>query len=287
MSINWQEFKVRCSAINKIMSNSRSNPQLTEKQAERWKELNLKGVLTDPQRKELTELQVKKENSSKIILSDTCIEYLMEEYAFRVFRKKSISKEMDIEYTRKGKMCEDDGIDLLSEVENVYYEKNTERVSNEFLSGEPDIYVGEAIMKAKKITDLKNVWDYPGFLKKINSEPENGYKDQLGGYGDITGAGDLEIAYTLVNTPEIIIGDYKRRLFYQMNVATDENPEYKRACAEMEQSMRFDDIPKHQRVYKIKVDPFTKERKQAIYDRVKVCREWLFIFDEQYQKLNT
>lgn len=287
MTINWQEFKARCSAINKIMSNSRANPTLTENQAKKLAELREKqqknSGLTPNQCTELAELEVKEKNGSKLILSDTCIEYLMEEYAWRVARKKCVSKEMDIEFTQKGKLVEEESITLLSRVDKAFYQKNTERVSNDFLSGEPDIYLGEAILKATKITDTKSVWDYPGFLKKINSPLENGYPDQLGGYGDITGATDLEVAFCLVDMPETIINDYKRRLFYRMNVATDEAPEYKRACAEMENSMRFGKIPIEKRVHKIKVEPFTKERRQAIYDRVKVCRDWLHIFDENYR----
>lgn len=281
MSINWQEFKVRCSAINKIMSNSRSNPQLTEKQAERFKKLEKKQPLTQKQAEEFAELLVKRANSAKVILSDTCIEYLMEEYAWRVHKKKPVSKELDIAYTRKGRLGEEDGIDLLSTVDNVYYEKNTERIYNDFLSGEPDLRA------ENRIRDIKVIWDEPTFLKKMNTGLENGHADQLGGYGDILGITDLGIANCLVNMPEVMINDYKRKLFYQMEVATEEAPEFKAKWAELEDSMRFDDIPKHQRVYKIKVDPFTKERKQAIYDRVKVCREWLFNFDQQYQKLNT
>jgi len=272
------------------MSNSRSNPVLTENQAKELQDLEYKlrtgGPLTEKQRQKLAELQLKRENGKKVILSDTCIAYLMEEYAWRTARKKSVSKEMDIEFTTKGRMCEEDSITLLSRVEKVFYKKNEERVSNDFLSGEPDLFTGETIMTAERITDIKTVWDYPGFLKKIHTPLENGYTDQVGGYGDITGAKDLEVAYCLVNMPETTINDYKRRLFYRMDVATDENPEYKKAVAELEQSMRFDDIPIQKRVYKIPIEPYTKERQQLIYDRVKVCRDWLFTFYEQYQKLN-
>ncbi len=289
MSINWQEFKVRCSAINSIMSNSRANPTLTENQVKKLKELRdkqqAKGFLTTAQETELAELEVKEKNGSKIILSDTCIGYLMEEYAWRMAGKKCISKEMDIEYTQKGKMVEEDSITLLCRVDKALYHKNIVRVSNEFLSGEPDIFLGEEIMKATKITDVKSVWDYPTFLKKLHSQLENGYTDQLGGYGDITGATDLEVAYCLTNMPESIINDYKRRLAYRMNITTDANPDYVRACAEMEESMRFDDIDPVFRVHKVKVEPFSKEKQQKVYDRVKVCREWLSVFDENYRKI--
>lgn len=284
--MEWNKFKVRCSAINKIMANSRSNPVLTEKQAERLKDLESKSSLTANQMMEVGELLTKKANSSKVILSDTCIGYLMEVYAWETGRRIRVSKEMDIEYLQKGRLVEQDSIELLSFVEDILYQKNTERISNDFLSGEPDIFSGEQIMAATKITDIKSIWDHPTFLCKLNTGVANGNTEQLQGYGDITGALDLEVANCLVNMPPIQVSDYKRRLMYKMEVATDENPEFVAAWEVMLRSMIFDNIPANQRVHKIKVEPFTDFERQAVYDRVKVCRDWLCIFDETYRKMN-
>lgn len=269
------------------MSKSMANPCLTEKQALRLVELEAKGIVTGKQQEEMADLLVKRANSSKIVLSDTCIAYLMEVYAWETARKVSVSKDMDIEYIQKGRLVEPESIELLSFVENTVYTKNEQRVSNDFLTGCPDIYVGETIMTATKITDIKSIWDYPTFLCKIHKGLENGYTDQLRGYMDITGARESEVANCLITMPEVIINDYRRRLLYKMNVATDENPEYKAFMAELEQSMNFDDIPPHKRVYKLPVEPFSDFEQQAVYDRVKVCREWLCQFDEYYNNLNS
>lgn len=284
--MDWSNFKVRCSAISKVMANSRSNPVLTEKQAEELVSLQARSVLTEPMKLKLADLLVKKENSSKIILSDTCISYLMEAYSWETTRKVSVSKEMDIEFTQKGKLVEQDSIELLSFVEGIEYRKNEKRVENDFLSGIPDIFIGDDIFKAEKVTDIKSIWDYPGFLCKIHSGAANGNTEQLQGYGDITGARDLEVANCLITMPETIINDYLFRLARKMDCVTTENPEYKLEAAKLENSMRFDDIPKHQRVFKFKIEPFTDFERQALYDRVKVCRDWLCKFDEEYQILN-
>jgi hypothetical protein len=286
MNFNFDTFNVRCSAIAKVLSTSRDNPCLTEKQAIRLTELENKESLTDKMKLELADLLVKKENSTKVVLSDTCIEYLMEEYAWRTARKQSVTKEMDMEYTQKGKEVEEESITLLSRVDFDIYHKNTERVNNDFLSGEPDIFLGEAIMRARKITDIKSCWDYPTFLKKIHKKADNGYDWQVKGYMDITGADEGDIAYCLVCMPESIQNDYRRRLLYKMNVATEENPEYLAALAELENSMTFTDIPIHKRVFKVKIDPMGSFQRQQVYDRVKVCREWLFNFDAMYQQIN-
>lgn len=285
--VNFDDFKCRCSAITKMMANSQSNPILTEKQAVRMKELEDKPTLTENMKLELADLQIKKDNGSKVILSDTCIDYLMEWYSWETTGKIPVDREaMDIQYTRKGKSTENDCISLLSRVDKVIYTKNEKRESNEYLSGIPDIYLGSELMAATKIVDNKSLWDYPGFLKCIHKKPENGYVDQIGGYCDITGATKGEIAKTLVNMPVEIVMDYEYRLLKKMNLVTTESPEFQEEWKKWERSMHFDDIPKELRVYKIPVEPFTPERKQKIYDRVKICRQWLFTFHEQYQKLN-
>ena len=63
--INFDNFKVRCSAISMVLSNSRSNPVLTEKQTERLAQLEATAELkplTDKMQAELSELYVKKAN---------------------------------------------------------------------------------------------------------------------------------------------------------------------------------------------------------------------------------
>ncbi len=286
-TIDWSLFRCRCSAITQMLSEKQGNATLTENQVQELKDLEGKPSRTVKQAERITELVLKQEKSKEIVLSDTCIAYLMEHYAWVTKKKVSVSKEMDIDYMKKGKIQEPEGIALLSIVDGEEYSKyEGERISNEFLTGLPDIFKGIEVMKAKKITDLKCSWDYPCFLKKINTPVDAANKGQIQGYMDITGASEGEVADVLVDMPETIINDYRRRLMYSMNVATDEAPEYIAACKEMERSMYFGDIPRHQRVFKKKVVPFTEFEKQRVYDKVKICRVWLNSFYEMYSKLN-
>lgn len=284
--INWQNFKVRCSAISKVLSNSRANPTLTDKQREEYNKLKAKEVLTENQKVLLAEYETKEANGSKVILSDTCTGYLMEAYAWETQRMQCVTKEIDIEFLQKGRIVEPQSINLLAIVDDCYYEKNEERIYNDYLSGIPDIYKGTNIIGCERLKDIKSVWDYPGFLSKVISSLDNANKAQLQGYGDICGCQDLEVAYCLVSMPEQIVNDYKRRLFYKLNVVTEESPEYIAAWEELSRSMYFDCIPIHKRVHKIKVEPFTKEEQTRLYDRVKVCRDWLSQFHENYEELN-
>lgn len=285
-TVNWSEFKCRCSAINALLSEKNGNAPLSEIQLARIKELDGKEKITDKQKEELTALVLRRDKPKEIILSDTCIAYLMDHYAWATQRMVSISREMDIEQFQKGKIQEPEGIALLSIVDGCEYQKNEERICNEYLSGIPDLFKGKEIYKASKIIDLKNSWDYPGFLKKLNTPLLQANNQQIQGYMDISGALEGEVADVLVDMPETIINDYRRKLMYRMNVISDQSPEYLAAVAEMERSMYFGAIPRHQRVFKKKVVPFSDIIRQQLYDKVKVCREWLFNFDEMYKKLN-
>jgi hypothetical protein len=287
IQVNFDNFKCRCSAISNLLSESRSNPTLTEKQATRMVELLYREELTPKMQIELAELQVRKENAKNIVLSDTCIVYLMQWYAWETAQKKAVDKEaMYIQFVEKGKDVEADSIELLSKVNGVKYEKNEQRICNEYLSGIPDIYVGEEIMLATKISDIKSAWDYPGYLKKINTPVQKNNDLQIKGYMDITGATEGEVCDCLVNTPLRIVKDIHDSLLRKMPVISEESPEFQYEWSILERSMFFDDIPYKQRVFKKSVEPFNEFDRQKLYDRVKVCRDWLWTFNEMFQKLN-
>lgn len=291
--INFDDFKVRCSAISMALSNSRTNPVITEKQTLRLIELEAKENLTDKMKEEVAELLEKKMNGTKIILSDTCISYLMSEYAWRVEGKVSVTKEiMDIPQMQKGRIVEPDSLRLLTLVDGIQYNANEdengerERVFNDFLSGEVDAYVGESIMTATILPDVKSIWDLPTFLCKIH-EPLTVSNDwQVKGYMDITGAQEGFIANCLVDTPENVIEGVKWKLLGKLNVATEEAPEFKSKWEILERSMRFNTMPIHKRVFKKPVEKMSDIQQQLLYDRVKVCREWLNTFHETYESLN-
>lgn len=292
-TIDWDDFKVRCSCISSVLAESRSNPCLTEKQAAELSELEAKDKLTDKQKERVAELLVKKENSTKVILSDTCIAYLLDEYAWRTEGMVRVTKElMDVPQMQKGIFVEPDSLKLLSAVDDEAYVENRnadgerQRVFNDFLSGEVDAFAGESIMQATKIPDIKSIWDFPTFLCKIKAPLTLANDWQIKGYMDITGAPEGFIANCLVNTPDHVVEKQRWKLLNKLNVATDEAPEFKEKWALLERSMRFNHIPVHKRVFKKEVAPMSAFERQALYDRVKVCREWLAAFHEQFENIN-
>lgn len=285
--VNFDEFKCRCSKIDVLFAIPPASRPLTEKQAQDLEKLEAKTVLTPNQEVELAKLRAKKELPPEIPMTVGCIDYLMEWYAWKVYGKKAVDKEsMEMIPTEKGKKVEAASIILLSKVEGKMYQKNDQRIENDFLCGEPDVYEGEDIMAATAVTDMKNSLDYPKFLKQINTPLENKYIKQIKGYGNITGAQDLSITRTLVSFPDEMIMDYQDRIARKMGVIDRDTDSFQEIWQQWEQSMIFDDIPMNLRVHKTKVEPFTSEEQTFLYDRVKYCRDWLWKFHENYSKFN-
>jgi hypothetical protein len=270
------------------MANSRSNPQLTQKQSVRMLELEAKSSLTEAQGLELADLIIRKENANKPTLSDTCIAYLMDWYAWETEKMERITKELEINQLEKGKIVEPQSFHLLNLVDDVLYTPNEEkiRLENEFLCGQVDGFHGRNIYNIEIVPDIKSVWDYPTYLCKLHEDLSKANDWQIKCYIDITGAREGFIADTLVNTPEHVVNRLKWQLLGKTNAATEENPEFKRKWEVLERSMNFDKIPIHKRVHKKYVEPMTEFERNAIYDRVKVCRDWLNTFHEQYSELN-
>ena len=291
MSIDWiKNFKCRCSAISKMMAEKQGFEALTLKQEITVSELEAKQAskgLTEPQQKELDRLIAKRETSKAIVLSDICIEVLMDAYAWQTERMFSVSKEtMETLSMNKGKKQESQAVALLNFVDDVEYKVHKDRIENEYLSGEIDIYLGESVYNASKLTDVKNAWDYPGFLKKINNGLENGQREQVAGYGLITGAEDLEIANCLVDCTEENIEEVKWKVAKKFKAVTIESPEFLKEWAKWERSMRFEHIDPFKRVHKIKIEPFTEFEREKVYEKVRICRTWLQEFHERFENKN-
>lgn len=294
-SPNWQSWKVRCSAISKILTNASESKPITEIQLKRLKELDEKPVRTEKQSIELTELIQKRENSKIVKLGDTCVAYLLESFAWETERMVSITKELDVEAFERGRKTEPESVELLSFVDNVAYYKNDTRFDNEFLTGIPDVitvdknYLGHGDYNeyCSRIREIKSCRDYPIFLYKIHKGLDPGNLEQIQGYGDILECDDLAVAFTLPDMPEEQRLKYKYKLADRLGEATMESPRFLKTWTEIEHSMVFDSIPAHKRAYKIPVEPFTPFERNSVYERVKLCREYLADFHEKYKKLNS
>jgi hypothetical protein len=276
---DFSKALVRCSAIGYIMQPPRGC--ITEKQLQRLAELENKPKLTDKQLQELADLVLKNDETAKEPLSEAAKTYLLEVYAFVRYGRKFKDKSDFVKQIRKGTSVEEDSFTLISVLDRKLYKKNDQRINNEFFTGEPDYYEGEDIRQAEWIEDTKSSWDLETFLPQITAEVDPIYYAQMQGYFDLTGAKEGGVSFCLVNTPESQINDERKRLFYQMDVATELNPKYLAAVAEVEHRMKFDDIPMNERRHRFIIqrdDAFIEKAKR----KVERCRRWL----EEYHEIH-
>jgi hypothetical protein len=217
-------------------------------------------------------------------LGATAKTYLKELYIEAVW---GISRDIQTAAMDKGKLTEPDSLTILSRLDKELYIKNTERVTNDFFSGEPDIYKGESIRNAKYIIDAKSSFSPWTFIAVLGEKLNPEYKTQLNIYLDLCNCEEGEVSYCLNNTPKHIVDDMKRRMMYEMNAGVsidtiNDNPEYLAACEEIELSNKFDHIPIHQRRIK-----FPVKRDQELIDlakqKVERGREYLqYLYDTHY-----
>lgn len=200
--------------------------------------------------------------------------YLKRLYGEIKYGKKVISKEKGTKYMNKGKMAEQDSIDLINFLDGTEYVKNEIRVQNEFISGIPDIFLGESIHKATYVPDVKTSWDFETFIENVGKPLNPVYWWQEQGYFDLTGASGGEVSYCLVNTPGSIIEEERFKLARRLDAVTSESPEYRLAEALLISNMTFDEIPPNERRLKFEVKRDDKAI-ELIHNKVPLCREYL------------
>ena len=280
---NWNDVLIRCSCIGKIMTEGKGSI-LTDKQAEKLLELQKKESLTEKQQIELDSLLSKRD--APPTLSDTCTSYLKEVYIFHKYGKEPIGGAERSKYTMKGKMVEDESIMMLSRIDSIRYEKNDIRYKDSHFTGEPDIIVRNDQEMPEKIIDIKSSYDFATLLSNTGSPLNPLYRYQVQGYMALTGAKSAEVAYCLVNMPMEMINSEKKRLFYALNAATEQSPEYLREIQRLENNMTFDEIPIKERVLRFPVQR-DEELIDKIRKRVEQCRLWLQEFDRYHENLNS
>lgn len=208
-------------------------------------------------------------------LSESAKTHLIDVY---VSNKYNRNTDIQNKYIQKGLLVEEDSITLYSRVKKTFFKKNEEHLTNDFIKGTPDLYIGKTIHTADKIIDIKSSYDIFTFFRNLTSSLNNNYWWQVQGYMALSGASSATVAYCLVDTPQVIINDEKRRLMWKMGVATELDPDYLQACEELERLLTYSDIPISERVIEFEVQRDNEAIEQC-YSRVIKGREYLSVIE--------
>lgn len=104
-------------------------------------------------------------------------------------------------YMEKGNLVEGDAIALYNEVTGTDLEKNAERKTDEFITGEADL-----VIPGVRGIDMKSSWSIATFPISEADCKDTGYLWQMRGYMRLWDVPSWEVAYALVDTPEELIG---------------------------------------------------------------------------------
>lgn len=198
-------------------------------------------------------------------MGETCKKHLLECWIDETYGRK---QNIENRYVRKGLMVEESSITLLSRLKKQFFAKNQQVFENDFIIGTPDIVTSDMVR------DIKSSWDIYTFYMVLYKPVNKAYEYQVRGYMDLTKRDLASVDYVLIDTPEPLINDRKRKLMYDLGSDSIGTPEYAEACAEIDRISLYTDIPNEKRhigmEFKASPDIIGK-----VYERVKECREFL------------
>lgn len=223
------------------------------------------------------------------VLSETAKTHLLDLYI-----SKELGRREDIKskFLEKGNEREEDAITMLSLLTGKFYKKNSERLENDFFSGEPDIYEGADIRLATHTLDTKCSWNVRTFYQSMFSKLDDAYYYQGQVYMDLTGADTHTVCFCLTNTTDKILMDERRKLSWQLGImpgSEDDSPEYIDKAIQIEKNLIYNmqefldeypymhiyckdwnyDLSLEERLYMVKID-----RDDEIIAKMKVQCEY-------------
>lgn len=124
-------------------------------------------------------------------------------------------KQLDTPAITKGVDMEDVSIKLLNDVTFNSHVKNTERKTNDWLTGEPDI------ITITSIEDIKTSWSletFPAFQEDAEEAVKKaGYDWQLRGYMMLFNKPEAKIRYCMINTPDYLLKDWDNKDIHKVD----------------------------------------------------------------------
>ena len=200
----------------------------------------------------LGKLMTEPRSKSEGVLSVGAKTYIRELAAQEIF---GVEFEVSSKAIEKGIEVEGDSIDLLNSVRGLSLFKNTERKSNDFITGECDLFDAEA----KRGHDIKSSWSIATFPITVADCEDRLYEWQMRGYMALWDADEWEVNYCLVDTPDRLIGFEPMPLHVVSHL-----PEWMRVTT-----------------WTVKRD---LENEAAIYEKVKAANEYLNLVINEFDQ---
>lgn len=264
----FKNIKIRCSDIHHIMTGTTSRG-LTEKQTETLNELIQKEKRTDKQAELMNELIEKRD--APPTLSKTTINYLKEVV---LEMETGRSQEIQTDAMYRGIVNEVEAIEMLNYITLSSYHKNKLRFENEYITGEPDIFI-----EGRKLRDIKasqDIFTHPWYEKE---NPNPAYFYQMQGYMWLTGANVAYLDYILLDAPEWWLQRKLKNKHFDLIDKGLEGAAYDIEYEKYELELRFNytyqDLPNNRRLKTFKIER-SETTIQKIKEQIELIRQFSF-----------
>ena len=158
-----------------------------------------------------------------------------------VSAKYKRNEESYSKYFEKGNEVEESSITFLSLNKRRFFKKNEVTIENDWIIGTPDLFIGDEIVRASEIIDIKSSWDIFTFHRSKLKGLNMNYYWQMQGYMWLTGAQKATLSYCLVNGTADLINDEKWKLARAHRVLIDDqDPNFIKSCQMVERNMIYD-----------------------------------------------
>lgn len=282
---DFDKLLFRCHAIDKIMTDPRGG-SVKDKIQDQEREIEKLSLEVKSMKPELKTTEKKKQKiellkidllelkkrKDEVNLSATVKVHLIDLWTTISTGKR---QELHNKYVKKGLAVEEDAITMLSTYLGKFLKKNTQRLNNEYLTGEMDTFEGEDILRATVNWDTKSNWDAHTFNRvKYGDDVNTTYYYQMQGYSDLNGAPVGKLFNALINTPDPILDSEVKKLWYAMGCPDDSFEPYIQGAEAIRNNGNYDNIPFEKRYHVTEIRR-NDEVIEKIHTRVLECRHWM------------
>jgi hypothetical protein len=183
-------------------------------------------------------------------MGETAKTYLKEWVLEQITGKR---KEIESKYLDHGNYAEPLALHRASEYFGAKFNKNTERLENDFFTGEFDSVDGGLVIDVK-CSD--NVFTFPYF----ETEPDKGYYEQLQVYMDLTGLQNASLIFCLENHSEDDVDRLAAKLAYKQGKDEPDMEDWDEA----QRRLSYDTLPEWMRI-----KTYNFERNDELIDAMK------------------
>jgi hypothetical protein len=276
---NWDDFKVHCSGISKIMARPKGCNDLTKR------DLKIQAVAMAKEEKtpdDLDKIEFYKQKRATYLnppLAESAKTYLIERYSAEKYNNRRASAGgLQRSTITKGVALETEGIELVKFVDKIDYQQPEKAISNKYIIGLCDILC----YNHKKVVDIKTSWNAANFMgnRRTNKLTFQQWC-QIQGYMELYDIDFGQVCYVLVNTPPHLIDQEKANLFRRYTFGEITRDTYEEELERYDSLFDYSKIPITKRIIRFDV-PRYREFMPFVYTKVEMSREWLNGFERTF-----